>query len=58
MADLSTEDIVLTLAFLHSRAQNLQYTEIRRFPSPGGSFSNTRLEEYLDTRQTAVPNNG
>ncbi len=29
-------DNALTLAFLHSRAQNLQYTEIRRFPSPGG----------------------
>lgn len=58
MADLSTEDNALTLAFLHSRAQNLQYTEIRRFPSPEGSFSNTRLEEYLDTRQTAVLSNG
>jgi hypothetical protein len=30
------EDNALTLAFLHSRAQNLQYTEIRRFASPGG----------------------
>ena len=79
------EDNALTLAFLHSRAQNLQYTEIRRFASPGGFVQQhvlvgdakggklrlpaiirfwvedghiTRLEEYLDTRQTAVLSNG
>jgi len=34
--DQVPEDNALTLAFLHSRAQNLQYTEIRRFASPGG----------------------
>jgi ketosteroid isomerase-like protein len=30
------EDNATTLAFLHSRAQNLKYTEIRRFASPDG----------------------
>lgn len=41
MADLSTEDNALTLAFLHSRAQNLQYTEIRRLPPRAGLCSST-----------------
>lgn len=34
--DQTVDENLLTLVDMRRRAQNLQYTQIRRFPSPGG----------------------